>query len=79
VPIYTVRKANSDSGHEWTLQGSYDEIKSICEEDGLEIVLKPVGFISSQEGSTRRKAGGEWNNFLQRVDKGAGRNSKVKT
>lgn len=78
MPTYTVRKANSEDTHEWDLTCSYEELVQTCEEYGLERVFKPVGFITATEGKTMRKAGGEWQNFLQKVDKGAGRNSKIK-
>jgi hypothetical protein len=78
MPIYTVRKADSEDKHEWDVTCSYKELEEMCEEYGLEKVIKPIGFISSTEGKTLRKAGTEWQNKLSQIHKNAGRNSKVK-
>ena len=78
VPTYTVRKLDDPDKNEWDINCSYEELQQICDEYGLEKVLKPVGFIS-QSQSTMRKAGGEWNDFIKKVDKKAGMKSKVNT
>ena len=78
MPTYTVKKADSDSDHTWDVMCSYSELQEMCEEYGLVQVLQPPNFIS-QHGSTLSRAGSEWGNFLSKVDKKAGRRSKMKT
>lgn len=76
MPTYTVRKVDGE-GEEWDIRCSHKELLEVCEEYGLERVLKPVGFIT-QAGSTIGKTSGDWRDFLKKVDKNAGMRSKVK-
>ena len=46
MPTYTVRKLDDPDQKEWDIQCSYEELNQICEEYGLEKVMKPVGFIT---------------------------------
>ena len=78
MPIYTVAKIGGN-GKTWELMGSYEEVKSICEEEGLHIVPQAVGFITQQTGGTMRKAGSEWNDRLKAIKKNAGRRSTINT
>lgn len=78
MPTYTVRKVDSDDKHEWDVRCSWKELEEMCEEYGLEKVIKPIKIISSRQGSTMRKAGSEWENKLSQIHKNAGRRSKIK-
>jgi hypothetical protein len=68
MPTYTVRKQNSESGIEWDIQCSYKELQEICDEYGLEKVIKPVGFIT-QSGGTLSRTSTDFRNNLERIKK----------
>ena len=78
MPTYTVRKLDDPDQKEWDIQCSYEELNQICEEYGLEKVMKPVGFIT-MHGGTLRKAGSEWRDVLGKIKKGAGKGNTIKT
>ena len=68
MPTYTVRKQNSKNDHEWDIRCSYEELQEICDEYGLEKVMKPVGFIT-QSGGTLSRTSTDFRNNLERIKK----------
>jgi|TARA_B110000483_G_scaffold230644_1_gene296067 hypothetical protein len=76
MPTYTVK---NKEGTEWDIFCSHKELVEKCEKDELQQVYRALNIISSQEGDTRKKAGGEWNDLLKKVKKGSGRVNTIKT
>lgn len=76
MPNYTIR--NKETGEEYDVSCSHAELKEALENDStLEQVMKFPGMIS-QSGSTIGKTSEDWRGFLKKIDKNAGRRSKVK-
>ena len=68
MPTYTVRKLDDPNKTEWDINCSYEELQQICDEYGLEKVLKPVGFIT-MHGGTLSRTPGDFRDNLKRIKK----------
>lgn len=76
MPHYTLR--NVKTSEEWTVRCSYEEMKEMINDPDVEQVLTFPSMIT-QHGSTLGKTSGDWRDFMKKIDKNAGRQSKVKT
>lgn len=77
MPVYTLKDVKTQA--EWEVRCSYDELQTILDEmPDVTQVLKFPAMIT-QAGSTLGKTSSDWKDHLKRIDKAAGKNSKVHT
>jgi len=77
MPIYTLKDVKTL--HEWDVNCSYSDLQNILNElPDVEQVLKFPAMVT-QAGSTLSKTSGDWRDLLKKIDKNAGRKSKVHT
>ena len=77
MPIYTLKDTKTQE--EWNVNCSRDELQTILNEmvDVIHVMKFPA--MITQHGSTLGKTSGDWRDFMKKIDKNAGRKSKVKT
>ena len=77
MPIYTLKDVKTL--HEWDVNCSHEELQTILDEmPDVKQVLKFPAMVT-QAGSTLSKTSGDWRDLLKKIDKNAGRKSKVHT
>jgi len=77
MPIYTLKDVKTL--HEWDVNCSHSDLQNILNElPDVEQVLKFPAMVT-QAGSTLSKTSGDWRDLLKKIDKNAGRKSKVHT
>lgn len=77
MPSYTM--INIATGEEQEMVLSLSEREAILSSGEWKQKLSTAKFITGHGDVARRKAGNEWNNFLQKTHKNAGRQSKIQT
>lgn len=77
MPTYTVKKADSDSDHEWDVICSYTELKEMCEEYGLVQVMKAPKIVTGV-GSLHSKVPDGFKDKLKQIKKGSGAGNTIK-
>ncbi len=77
MPSYTM--INTETGEEQDMVLSFAERDELLAEGKWKQQLSTAKFISGHGDVARRQAGSEWNNFLQKTHKNAGRHSKIQT
>ena len=70
---------NLKSGEEQEMTLTLSEREELLSKGDWEQKLSTAKFIAGHGDVARRQAGSEWNNFLQKTHKNAGRHSKIKT
>lgn len=77
MPRYTLK--DDKTQHTWDVTCSYEELQTILDE--MPDVSQVLSFpnMITQHGSTIGKTSGDWRDFMKKIDKNAGRKSKVKT
>lgn len=78
MPIYTVRREDSDSGTEWEVNCTYVELQEMCLEYKLVHVMKPLNMIQGV-GSALSKTDNGWKEHLGRIKQSSGRGNTIKT
>lgn len=77
MPSYTM--INIETGIEENMVLSLAERDELLSTGEWKQKLSTAKFISGHGDIARRQAGSEWNNFLQKTHKNAGRHSKIQT
>ena len=77
MPSYTMK--NIESGEEREMQLSLAEREDLLAKGEWKQLLSTAKFITGTGDVARRQAGSEWNNFLKKTHKNAGRHSKIQT
>lgn len=66
MPTYTLKDIKTNE--QWDVYCSHEDLETILDEmPDIIRVWKPVSFITGTDGSTLKKAGNEWNNFLTKA------------
>lgn len=76
VPKYTLRRKST--GEEWDITVPFDELARQLEDEDITMKLPTPNFASNTTSNLRR-AGGEWQDHLGRIKKGAGKGNTIKT
>jgi len=76
MPKYTLKRKST--GEEWDVNVPFDELARLLEDDDITKVLSTPSFASNTVSNLRR-AGGEWQDHLNRIKKGSGRNNTIKS
>lgn len=76
MPKYTLKRKST--GEEWDVSVPFDELARLLEDDDITKVLSTPSFASNTVSNLRR-AGGEWQDHLNRIKKGSGRNNTIKS
>jgi hypothetical protein len=78
MPTYTLKDIKTQKEHDITC--SYSELQEILNaQPDLIKVLSTPSFVSSLKTHANSKTGDGWKDLLKRIDKGAGKHSKIKT
>lgn len=77
MPSYTM--INIETGIEENMVLSLAERDELLSTGEWKQKLSTAKFISGHGDIARRQAGSEWNNFLKKTHKNAGRHSKIQT
>jgi len=76
MPKYTLKRKST--GEEWDVSVPFDELARLLEDEDITKVLSTPSFASNTVSNLRR-AGGEWQDHLNRIKKGSGRNNTIKS
>lgn len=77
MPIYTLKDTKTGQEHE--VSCSYDELQEVLNaQENIIRVLSTPHFVSSTATHANAKTSSGWKDLLGRIDKGAGRRSKIK-
>tara|TARA_A100001201_G_scaffold142825_1_gene142149 strand:- start:668 stop:901 length:234 start_codon:yes stop_codon:yes gene_type:complete len=77
MPSYTM--INKKTGEEQEMVLTLAEREDLLSKGEWKQKLNTPKFITGHGDVARRQAGSEWNNFLKKIDKNAGRHSKIQT
>ncbi len=77
MPIYTVRRRDSEDKKEWEVTCSYVELQALLEEYKLEHVLQPLKIVSGR-GSLLSKTDDGWKENLKRIKDNSGKGNTIK-
>ena len=78
MPVYTLKDTKTDK--EIEVNCSYDELQEILNtESDLVKMLSTPSFVSSTKTHANSGTSDGWKDLLGRINKGAGRQSKIKT
>jgi hypothetical protein len=77
MPKYTLRRISTNE--EWDVNCSFHELAPILEDNDIVKVLSTGNFVSSIKTHANSNTSDGWKDLLGRIDKGAGRQSKIKT
>lgn len=77
MPSYTM--INIETGEERDMVLTLAEREELLATGQWEQKLSTAKFVSGVGDVARRQAGSEWNNFLKKTHKNAGRHSKIQT
>lgn len=76
MPKYTLKRIST--GEEWDITCSFDDLAQHLEDDDITKVLSTPAFAGNTISNLRR-AGGEWQDHLNRIKKGSGSGNTIKT
>jgi hypothetical protein len=77
MPVYTLK--DTKTNQEMEINCSYNELQEILnKESDLVKMLSTPSFVSSTKTHANSKTSDGWKDLLGRIDKGAGRQSKIK-
>ena len=78
MPTYTLKDIKTQE--EYNVVCSYDELQEMLDvQPDLIKVLSTPSFVSSTKTHANAKTSDGWKDLLKKIDKGAGRQSKIKT
>lgn len=76
MPIYTLHRKSTDEYFDVNMK--FDDLAQMLEDDDIERVLSTPHFAGNTVSNLRR-AGGEWQDHLNRIKKGSGSGNTIKT
>lgn len=77
MPTYTLKHKETGEVKDYIV--SIATMEEMTGEEGEYVQIIGAPMTVTQVGGTLKKAGGDWQNLLQTIKKGSGRNSTIKT
>lgn len=77
MPTYKLQKELNGEVNQFEVNCSYEEMKLLCEEYGVKLIIQAPSLISDHK-STNTRAGTEWQDLLKDIKKKSGRGNTIK-